>query len=179
MVLRQTTKHTDQQTPYQNEWCHIKSCTSFKGYQVKVFCFNSFSSSVNPSPSEQLIWTLISPTTCLLGDSFAICSSSNSKQKNDNDNHNIIIITEININKLGITKENQNTSNNLNQQGVNLSNQTRNWKPLHQNTMFKDSPLCVVLKLEWKPLHPSTPPPTSAKFLGSLWANHEAWNIKI
>ena len=45
-------------------------------------------------------------------------------KKNDNHNHNIIIITEININKLGITEENQNTSNNLNQQGVKLSNQT-------------------------------------------------------
>jgi len=47
-------------------------------------------------------------------------------KNNDNDNHNIIIITEININKLGITEENQNTSNNLNQQGVKLSNQIRN-----------------------------------------------------
>lgn len=32
--------------------------------------------------------------------------------------------------------------------------------------MFKDSPPWVARKLEWKPLHPRTPPPKSVKFLG-------------
>jgi len=35
--------------------------------------------------------------------------------------------------------------------------------------MLRDRPPCVVLKLEWNPLQPRTPPPTSAKLLGSLW----------
>jgi len=44
---------------------------------------------------------------------------------------------------------------------------------VHQQIVpiLSDKPLCVVLKLEWNPLQPSTPPPTSAKFFGSLWKN--------
>lgn len=37
--------------------------------------------------------------------------------------------------------------------------------------MFRDNPDWVPRKLEWNPRHPRTPPPTSAKFLGSLWKN--------
>ena len=37
--------------------------------------------------------------------------------------------------------------------------------------IFSDNPSCAVLKLEWNPLQPRTPPPTSAKFFGSLWKN--------
>lgn len=35
--------------------------------------------------------------------------------------------------------------------------------------MFNDRPPWVTRKLEWKPLHPKTPPPSSVKFLGSSW----------
>ena len=42
--------------------------------------------------------------------------------------------------------------------------------------MFSESPLCVARKLEWNPLQPITPPPSSTKLEGLLWKND--WRTK-